>query len=116
MSDSGTQCSLSPHDEAPPLAWVTGSGSLAELNVRGKCRKGILHRASISSRRSRIPGPLDSPPLDAFNSMVSLGYSPKLYKNIIAIERHSLNAYNGFTRFTRARNVASDHGGGGADR
>ncbi|MBZ4364503.1 CRISPR-associated endonuclease Cas1, partial [Mycobacterium tuberculosis] len=36
------------------------------------------------------------PPLDAFNSMVSLGYS-LLYKNIIgAIERHSLNAYIGF--------------------
>ncbi len=63
--------------------------------VRGKCRKGILHRAGASRPADLHPGRSTLPPLDAFNSMVSLAIRC-CTRNIIAIERHSSNAYTGF--------------------
>lgn len=80
------------------LAWVDRSGSLAELNgFEGNAAKAYFTALGhLVPQEFAFQGRSTRPPLDAFNSMVSLGYS-LLYKNIIgAIERHSLNAYIGF--------------------
>lgn len=46
------------------------------------------------------------PPLDPFNSMISLGYS-MVYRNIIGtIEKHGLNAYYGFMHQDREKHAA----------
>lgn len=80
------------------LAWVDRSGSLAELNgFEGNAAKAYFTALGhLVPQEFAFQGRSTRPPLDAFNSMVSLGYS-LLYKNIIgAIERHILNAYIGF--------------------
>ncbi|BCQ10562.1 CRISPR-associated endonuclease Cas1 [Mycobacterium heckeshornense] len=80
------------------LGWVDRSGSLSELNGF----EGNAAKAYFAALRLLVPeefafnARITRPPTDAFNSMLSLGYS-LLYKNIIgAIERHSLNPYIGF--------------------
>ncbi len=91
---SGQDVAEHPHDEAL-AGWVDRSGSLARLN-RFEMPQGILHRAGHRPAGVRIQGRSTRPPLDAFSSWSSLGYS-LLYKNIAgAIRRHSRAAYIGF--------------------
>ena len=80
------------------LQWIDKAGSLAELNGF----EGNAGKAYFAALRLLVPEEFaftrrsTRPPTDAFNSMLSLGYS-LLYRNIIgAIERHSLNAQIGF--------------------
>ncbi|MBS4728530.1 CRISPR-associated endonuclease Cas1 [Mycobacterium sp. SM1] len=80
------------------LRWVGRCGSLAELNgFEGNAAKAYFAGLQlVVPEEFAFNGRSTRPPADAFNSMLSLGYS-LLYKNIIgAIERHSLNAYIGF--------------------
>lgn len=80
------------------LDWVNSAGTLAETNgFEGNAAKAYFAALSlIVPSNWAFSGRSTRPPKDAFNSMISLGYS-LLYKNTIgAIERNGLNAYIGF--------------------
>lgn len=80
------------------LTWIEQAVSISEANgFEGNAAKAYFTAlATLVPSDFTFKGRSTRPPKDAFNSMISLGYS-LLYKNMIgAVERHGLNAYIGF--------------------
>ncbi len=80
------------------LDWVEKSRSISEVNgFEGNAAKAYFAvLAAIVPLDFAFSGRSTRPPRDAFNSMISLGYS-MLYQNVIgAIERHGMNPFIGF--------------------
>lgn len=78
--------------------WVRKAASIPEVSgFEGNAAKAYFAALrTIVAPEFAFNGRSTRPPKDAFNSMISLGYS-LLYKNVVgAIERHSLNSYLGF--------------------
>ena len=94
------------------LTWVDSGSTVNEvIGLEGNAARSYFScLGRLAPREFSFRGRSRRPPTDAFNSMLSLGYS-MLYRNVIgAIERHGLSPYFGFLHADRENHasLASD--------